>query len=151
MSQPKRGGSRLPKWKALMLGFGALFAADAQAKSDLPSAGTNLETSKQSGSNVDEVAIRTEGEKVYISQSGGTFEELWLGNTPEAEYLRGLLRDAGAARSPIPVPIGSIIVANGGGGVDGKKPAAPSDDKQLDRKTKQPSTNRQPDKAEKSK
>ena len=45
------------------------------------------------------------------------------------------------------VPIESIIVANGGAGQDGKKPAAPADDKQLDKKTKQPSTNRQPDKS----
>ena len=65
-----------------------------------------------------------------------------MGDTPEAEYFRKLLREAGAARDPISVPIGSIIVANGGGNQDGVKPAPPSGDKQKDR-AKQPSTYKQ--------
>ena len=59
MSQPKKSGSQLPKWSALVLGFGALFAAEAQAKSDLPSTPTNSQTSKQFGSSVDAV-LRSE-------------------------------------------------------------------------------------------
>jgi hypothetical protein len=120
-----------------MLGFGSLCAADAQAaRTELQSIETNSVTNKQ------EVAIRTKGEKIYISQRGGAFEELFLGDTPEAEYFRKLLMEAGAARGPISVPIGSIIVANGGGKQDGVKPAPPSGDKQTD-KAKQLSTDKQ--------
>jgi hypothetical protein len=73
-------------------------------------------------SRLDEVAIRIEGENIYISQRGSAFEELRLGDTPDAAHLRKLLRGAGAERQSISVPIGSMIVASGGGSGKGEKP-----------------------------
>jgi hypothetical protein len=117
----KKSLLRLPKWAALILGFGALFAGDARAdKSQIQPPSSRL------GSNLDEVLIRTEGEKIYISQGGGAFEELSLGNAPEAAYFRELLRDASTVDGQIAVPIGPIIVANGGSNNDGAKPKQPS-------------------------
>jgi hypothetical protein len=47
------------------------------------------------------------------------FEELHLGDTPEAAHLRKLLRDAGGTGKSVSVPTGSMIVAGGGGGAAG--------------------------------
>ena len=68
------------------------------------------------------MAIRIEGQTIYISQGGSAFEALRLGDTPEAEHLRKLLRDAGAAGQTVSVPVGSMIVASGGGSGNGEKP-----------------------------
>jgi hypothetical protein len=62
------------------------------------------------------------GDNIHISQDGSSFEELRLGDTPEAGYLKKLLRDAGAPGQSISVPIGATIVASGGGGAKGEKP-----------------------------
>jgi hypothetical protein len=119
----KKSWCRLPTWGALMLGLGGLVASGARAdKSEFLPLGTTPESVKQLGSSFDEAAIRTEGEKIYISERGGAFEELLLGDTAEAAHLRGLLRDAGAAHHPVAAPVGSIIVANGGGAGNGTKP-----------------------------
>jgi hypothetical protein len=71
---------------------------------------------------LDEVAVRIEGENIYISQGGRAFEELHLGDTAEAVRFRKLLLDAGALGQSITVPIGSTIVASGGGSLYGEKP-----------------------------
>jgi len=119
----KKSWLRLPTWGALMLGFGGLVAGGARAdKSEFLPPGTTPESVKQRGSSSDEVAIRTEGEKIYISQRGSAFEELLLGDTADAAHLRELLREAGATDHPVAVPVGSIIVANGGGAGNGTKP-----------------------------
>ncbi|MGA7805960.1 hypothetical protein [Bradyrhizobium sp.] len=73
-------------------------------------------------SNLNEVAIRLEGDNVFISQDGSVFEELRLGDTPEAAHLRRLLRDAGAQGQSVSVPVGAMIVASGGGSGKGEKP-----------------------------
>jgi hypothetical protein len=69
-----------------------------------------------------EVALRMDGDSVYIAQSGGGFEELRLGDTSEARHLRQLLREAGALQQPISIPVGAMIVASGGGSGKGEKP-----------------------------
>lgn len=112
-----------PAWGALMLGFGALLAGGARAdKSQLPPPEATPESSRRLVSKLDEVAIRIEGENIYISQRGSAFEELRLGDTPDAAHLRKLLRDAGAVGQSVSVPIGSMIVASGGGSGTGAKP-----------------------------
>lgn len=141
---------RLPKLGALALGFGGLFAADAPAeRSEFQPIGTSIGASRRPDVALDAVLIRLNGERIYISQRGDTFEELSLGNTEQAAYLRHLLKDAGAAEHPVSVPVGWMVVANGGGAGDGKKPAAdetkpkapPSAKKQPDKKAKQPPAN----------
>ncbi len=107
--------SHLPAWGALMLGFGALLAGGARAdKSQLPPPEATPESSRR--------LVSIEGENIFISQRGSAFEELLLGDTPDAAHLRKLLRDAGAVGQSVSVPIGSMIVASGGGSGTGAKP-----------------------------
>ena len=61
-------------------------------------------------------ARRTEGGKATFP------EELHLGDTPEAAHLKKLLRDEGADGGSVSIPVGSMIVASGGGGTKGEKP-----------------------------
>ncbi len=99
--------SKLPLRGALALGLGAFFASGAQSPT-------------QAAPSSNDAAIRIDGDAISISQNGGAFEELRLGNTPEAAYLRKLMQEAGA-RS-VTVPVGSMIVASGGGSGKGSKP-----------------------------
>ena len=110
--------SRMPVWGALMLGFGVLMGGSARADQPKPPELTP-DLTGQSPSRSDEVTLRIDGENIHLSQGGGAFEELRLGDTPEAEYLRKLLQDAGAIGQSVSVPIGSTIVAGGGGGASG--------------------------------
>ena len=126
----KKIWSQLPTWAALMLGFGALVAGEAQAdRAQLASPEAIPEPSRQLASKLNEVAVRIEGDNIYISQDGSQFEELRLGDTPEAARLRKMLRDAGAAGQSISVPVGAMIVASGGGGTTGAKPKKQSSGK----------------------
>lgn len=95
---------------ALALGLGALVAGEARAAQPPAS----------------EVVLRTEGDRIYISERGDAFRELLLGDTPETAVLRRLLQQAGAER--VTVPVGSIVVANGGGNASGMKPKASTDE-----------------------
>jgi len=114
--------SQLPAWGALMVAFGALLAGDARAdRSQLQPPEAAPEPSRLA-SRLDQVAIRIDGENIYISQRGSAFEELRLGDTPDAAHLRKLLRDAGAEGQSVFVPIGAMIVASGGGSGKGEKP-----------------------------
>jgi hypothetical protein len=119
----KENLARTPKWLALILGFGALFAGDARAD-------RSAAQPFRSAASPDEVVIRTEGEKVYFSQGGSAFEELALGSTSEAAALRELLRKANSSDGNTAVSIGSFIVANGGPSVHGAKPKKPAKKKE---------------------
>src|SRR3954451_12925266 len=110
--------SRMPAWGALMLGFGVLIGGNARADQPKPPELTP-DLSGQSPSRAEEVALRLDGENIYLSQGGGAFEELRIGDTVEAVRLRKLLRDAGGMGQSVSVPVGSIIVAGGGGGASG--------------------------------
>src|SRR5215510_10687193 len=114
MSQQVTSWSRLARSLALMLGFGGLLTTDAQA------AKSHVEALPQKNAGTDDVLVRIETDRIYISERGGVFQELILGDTAEAEYLRTLLKGTGG--TVVTVPTGSIIVANGGGKADGAKP-----------------------------
>jgi hypothetical protein len=114
----KKVWSWMPAWGALMLGFGVLIGGTARADQSKPPELTP-DLFGQSPSRSDEVALRLDGENIYFSQGGGAFEELRLGDTPEAVHLEKLLRDAGGMGQSVSVPIGSTIVAGGGGGASG--------------------------------
>jgi hypothetical protein len=114
--------SHLPGWGALLLGFGAL-AGDARAdRPQLGPPGSAPRPSSQSASQPGEVRVMIHGEKLYISQDGRPFEQLELSDTPEAAYLKMLLRDEGADRRSVSIPVDAMIVASGGGGAKGEKP-----------------------------
>jgi hypothetical protein len=114
--------SHLPAWGALLLGFGTLIGDARAERPALGPSGTTPEPSSRSASRADEVVVRIDGEMIYISQDGRRFEELRLGNTPEAAHLKKLLRDEGADGRSVSVSIGSMIVASGGGTGKGEKP-----------------------------
>ena len=114
--------SRLPAWGALLLGLGTLIGDARADRPELRPSGMPAEPSSRLASRAGEVAIRIDGEKIYISQDGNTFEELHLGDTPEAAHLKKLLRDEGADGGSVSIPVGSMIVASGGGGTKGEKP-----------------------------
>jgi hypothetical protein len=132
----------LSKWSALAIGFGGVLAVDATAgKPELnaldPDAGSRQELDLRRNP----VAVQLRGAEIFISQRGGAFEQLTLKDAEQAAYLRKLLIDAGAAERSVVIPVGSIIVANGGGAGDGAKPSAPTTDsgkKQPSKKAKQP-------------
>jgi hypothetical protein len=110
---------RLPSRIALLLGFGALSAAGAQANAKEVDLGKKPErVPQQSGKAFGELAVWTENGRVYVSESGKPAQELSLGNTAEAEYLRDLLQRNGAnASSPSLVPDRIILVGGGGSGI----------------------------------
>jgi hypothetical protein len=127
MSQEKlkRILSQLPAWGALVLGVGALVGQDARASTAQlqPSRiSPDSEALSPASSRSDEVAVRINGESIYVSHDGCAFEELRLANTPETAHLRKLLQDAGAVEQPVVIPIGAMIVASGGGSGKGLKP-----------------------------
>lgn len=125
MPRPKSKKSwlQLPGWGALMVSLGALFATETPPATAAPSPHQDTPGAlNERGAATDEVMVRTEGGRIYISEGGRAFEELLLGNTTEAAYLRKLLGNAGAGGASISVPVGTIIVANGGGQGDGAKP-----------------------------
>ena len=80
------------------------------------------ETTQTTAVGQHEVVLRLEGDCIYISQNGGVFKELRLGDTPEANHLRKLLRETGALQRPVSIPVGATIVASGGASGKGEKP-----------------------------
>jgi hypothetical protein len=123
----KKIWTRLPAWGALMLGFGMMLTGNAQAeKSQLQPTEATPEALRLTASSLDDVALKMVGETIYVSQGGSAFEELRLGDTPETARLRNLLRDAGAMGQAVSVPVGSMIVASGGGSGNGAKPKSQS-------------------------
>jgi len=138
---------RFGKWGALALGFGGLFAANAAAeRSELRSFATGIPSSQHRDVNDGTVLVRLEGGIIFVAEQGGAFEPLALKDSRQAEELRKLLDGAGAAAQPVSVPIGAMIVANGGAAGDANKPKDPdagngSGKKQPSTKTKQPATN----------
>jgi hypothetical protein len=118
----KKFWSHLSAFSALMLGFG-VFAGEARAdRAQIQQPEATPDSSLSSAANAGEVAIRLDGENVYLSQDGGAFELLLLGDTPEALHLKKMLRDAGAEGRSVSVPVGAMIVASGGGSGKGSKP-----------------------------
>jgi len=146
-SDLRKSLQRFGKWGALALGFGGLFAADAAAKrSELGSFAPSVPSSQHCDVNDGTVLVRLERGIIFVAEHGGEFEPLILKESRQVEELRRLLDDAGAAAQPVSVPIGAMIVANGGAAGDANKPKTPDTDngsgkKQPSTKTKKPVNN----------
>src|ERR1043166_4557122 len=111
----------LSKWLAFILGCGALFAGEAQAdKSRIQPVGA-MGPSNRLDPNSGQVLVRIEGEKISISQGGGSVKELSLVDAPVVTYFKELLRHGTTGDGEIAVPVGPIIVANGGSAANGAK------------------------------
>jgi hypothetical protein len=147
-SNLRKSLQRFGKWGALALGFGGLFAADASAeRSELQSFAPGVPSSQHRNVNDGTVLVRLEGGTILVAEHGGAFEPLILKESRQVEELRRLLSEFGASTQSLSVPIGAMIVANGGAAGDASKPKAPDTDngsgkkKQPSTKTKQPATN----------
>ena len=146
-SDLRKSLQRFGKWGALVLGFGGLFTADATAeRSELRSFDPGVPSSQRRNVSDGTLLVRLEGGKILVAEHGGAFEPLALKDSRQTEELRRLLSEAGAVTQPVSVPIGAIIVANGGAAGDASKPKAPDTDngsgkKKSGTKAKQPATN----------
>jgi hypothetical protein len=111
---------RLPSRIALLLGVGALSAAGAKAE---PGAGLHRAPDdgripQQSAKSFGDIAVWVENGRIFVSEAGGTAEELQLGDTAEARHLRQMLeRDGATAAAPRRLRDRVILVGAGGAGV----------------------------------
>lgn len=101
----------LRKW-ARLAGLGAVLPVVAQAH-----AATNG------------AVIRLDGDRLYLSEAGGAFRELSLGDTEEARALRAMLGEQGGAAGIRLSP--TILAGSGGCGyhwtpADGDAPPPPN-------------------------
>lgn len=146
-SDMRKSLQKFGKWGALALGFGGLFASDAAAeRSELRSIAPGVPSSQHRDVNDGTVLVRLEGGIIFVAEHGGAFEPLMLKESRQVDELRRLLDDAGAAEQPVSVPLGAMIVANGGAAGDASKPKVPDADngsgkKQPSTKTKKPANN----------
>jgi hypothetical protein len=88
----------LPKWSALAAGLGALVGTGIGADAAAPH----------------EVRVLVADNKVYLSEHGGAFQELALGETPESAKFCRLLNQLVPAGGVFTLPVGPTIVAEGG-------------------------------------
>jgi hypothetical protein len=106
----------LPSRVALLLGLGAISAAGAQADTGLGLPGAGIAPPAQGDQvNAGELVIRAEAGRIYLSEAGGEFQELQLGDMPEALLLRDLLDRNGAAAGASGIRLGPMILAGSGG------------------------------------
>jgi len=104
MPRSSREGFRVPGRLALILGLSALSAAAARA--DTPE-------QAQRGT-VGDLLIRSEGEKIFLSEGGRDFRELQLRDTAAARRLRELLEDRNRPEGAH-LRLNSTMMASGGG------------------------------------
>lgn len=92
----------LPVWAAVLLGVGATSGA----------------------------WLRCEDGRILLSEAGGPFHEIKLGDNEDAKRLRILLAQAGAIDAQVHVTVQPTAVADGGQSVTGPKEdkSAPKDD-----------------------
>jgi hypothetical protein len=103
---------------ALLLGIGAFSATGGKADAT-PLGDGQLPTRvpQQSAKNFGEMRIWCEGNRIFLSESGGEVRELPFGDTAEARRLRELLqRDGAVAGEPQVLPHRLILVGGGGNG-----------------------------------
>jgi hypothetical protein len=110
MPRSLRRWLRLPGRVALILGMGAL--TNASVRADLPETGPGSAVSPIARG---DLVIRSEAGKIYLSERGGEFREVPLGDTPEARHLRQLLGRNDAAAGPAGLRLSPTLLAGGGG------------------------------------
>lgn len=107
---------RLPSRVALLLGLGALSAAGARADTGPAQPGAGIAPLAHGDrASPGDLLIRTEGGRIYLAERGGEFQELRLGDMPEAELLRQLLGGNGAAHGATGIRLSPMNLAGAGG------------------------------------
>lgn len=104
ISHSARRRLRLPGRAALLVGLGALSAAGAQAAA--PASGPAA-----SG----DLLLRSHGGRIYLSEGGGEFRELALGDTAEARHLKRLIEERAAPGGGAGLRLDPTMLAGGGG------------------------------------
>lgn len=119
----------LLKLSAAMVGLAALFTAGAQADIADPRPADGVKDGMRPATRgLPEVLVRSDGDRVYISENGTAYDELALRDTPEGARLKRMLDDLNLGPEPIAVPVGRVIVADGGAGVHAPKEAERSEE-----------------------
>ena len=118
MQLPRLGRLRLPSRIALLLGIGALSTAGVPADTAHASRADAELLPRTEPTGLGDLLISSYGGRLFVIQPGSGAEELRLGNTPEAQHLRQLLRHHGAEAKD--VRLNRMILAGGGGkGISG--------------------------------
>ena len=108
----------LPKLGTAIMALAAVFTAGAQATTSKGKSPEGLKESVNSATSmIGQVLVRRDGERVYVSENGVTFDELDLNGTDEARRLRTLLDALNIGSDPVRVPVGRLIVADGGSAI----------------------------------
>jgi len=112
------------KLSAALVGFAALFTAGAHADiADHKRAEAVKDGTRPASRELARVLLRKDGERVYFSEDGTAYRELALHDTPDGASLKKLLNEMDLGPEAISVPVGRMIVADGGAGVHAPRQA----------------------------
>lgn len=114
----------LTKLSTALVGFAALFTAGAHADivDQKPVEGVKDGT-RRASRELAQVLVRKDGDQVYFSEDGTAYRELALRDTPDGARLKKLLNEMDLGPEAISVPVGRMIVADGGAGVHAPRKA----------------------------
>ena len=103
----------LSKWGALIAGICSL-AGTGQASAATPHPPADSTPLHSATPAFGEIKLRLFNNKIYISDQQKAFQELDLGNTPEAKRVRALLNKLLPDGGTVTLPLGPSVVADGG-------------------------------------
>lgn len=106
--------STASKWGPLLAGLGALAGSGSGANAhagNLPARAPHVQDDQGVA---ETVRLRLEDGRIFLSEHGGSFEEVFLDVTPKAAHLRHLLIEILPTGGELVVPVGPSIVAEGG-------------------------------------
>lgn len=96
--------ARLSGWSTLAVGIGAASTAAAPVP----------QAPSRAVEDPGFARIKAENGQIHLADRNGVFRTLTLGDTPEAAELAALLSRLAPDGSPATVPVGRLIVADGG-------------------------------------
>ncbi len=99
---------------AFAAGLGAFLAAGGQAEAAVGGTTGDAVVRLQAERVAASVQLRLEDDRFFVSEQGGSFEEIKLDDSPAADALRRKVREMLPAGGSIAVPVGPDIIARGG-------------------------------------
>ena len=117
-----RGSKSIGRWgrlggqAALVLGLGALAAAGGRADAGPDQRDAGVAPSVQGKpEGPREMRIRIDGARIFLSEGGGDFRELALGDEVHAQRLKALLAQNAGATGPKGIRLDQMLLAGAGG------------------------------------